>query len=140
MANRTKFTPKKKKLFLEQLSLSANVTTSAHYCGIDRRTAYDHRAVDPEFAVQWDDAVDEAIDKYEAVVNQRAFEGVDEPIYQQGELVGYARKCSDTLAIFMLKAYRPEKFRERFDMTSGGKRLKNQSVIVLPQKEEGADE
>ena len=40
--------------------------------------------------------------------------GIDEPVYQGGALVGTRRFFSDTLAIFLLKAHRLEKYRERY--------------------------
>jgi integrase len=45
-------------LFIEHLSKSANVTASARVAGFDRRTAYAHRLADPEFAADWDDALE----------------------------------------------------------------------------------
>lgn len=121
MANRTKLTLKKKKMFLEQLRITANVTLSAAYCGFCRRVAYEHRDSDQEFADQWDEAVNEALDKQEEVLRRRAFDGVTKPIYQQGELAGFVTEYSDTLAMFLLKAYRPEKYRERSSLELTGK-------------------
>jgi hypothetical protein len=39
-------------------------------------------------------------------------EGVDKPVYQGGVLVGYVREYSDQLLVTLLKAHRPEKFRD----------------------------
>ncbi len=44
---------------------------------------------------------------------RRAKDGVEEPVYQGGKLVGHVQKYSDTLLIFLLKGAKPEKFRER---------------------------
>ena len=62
--------------------------------GVPRQTAYDHRTSDAAFKAQWDAAVEEACDILEDVARQRAVE------------------MSDTLLIFLLKAHRPEKYRE----------------------------
>ena len=43
---------------------------------------------------------------------RRAYEGVSKGIYHNGELVATEQQYSDTLAIFLLKAHRPEKFRD----------------------------
>ncbi|MEN8237430.1 MAG: hypothetical protein ABFQ95_07830, partial [Pseudomonadota bacterium] len=67
MANRTKFTQKKKEQFLKHLSETANVTLSARYCGVSRRTAYDHKEDDEKFSQEWDDAINEALDIQEEV-------------------------------------------------------------------------
>lgn len=44
--------------------------------------------------------------------HRRAFEGVDKPVFYQGDECGTIREYSDTLAIFLLKAHNPEKYRE----------------------------
>jgi hypothetical protein len=44
---------------------------------------------------------------------RRAHDGIDEPVFYQGEKCGVVRKYSDNLLIFMLKARRREKFSER---------------------------
>lgn len=114
MANRTKFTRKKRAAFLQHLRETANVTASANAIGISRRRMYDLRDADPELAAEWDAAVEEAVDALELEMRRRALEGTDEPVFYQGEEVGTVRKYSDTLAIFLAKAHRPDKFRERF--------------------------
>lgn len=96
--------------FLSALSTSANVTLSAAQAGVSRAVAYKRRSKDPEFAKLWDEAVEEALDLLEAEVQRRAFQGVDEPVYYQGEVKGHVKKYSDTLAMFLLRAYRPQKF------------------------------
>ena len=53
-----------------------------------------------------------AVEVWEAEVKRRAYEGVEEPVYQKGQLVGFIRKYSDLLAIFHLKGARPEKYRD----------------------------
>ncbi len=47
------------------------------------------------------------------VSHRRAFEGVEEPVFHQGKQCGTIRRYSDTLTIFLLKAHRPAKYRER---------------------------
>ena len=42
--------------------------------------------------------------------------GWDEPVYRDGVLVGSIRKHSDTCLIFILKARRPEKYRDRHEV------------------------
>ena len=55
-----------------------------------------------------------AVEVWEAEVKRRAYEGVEEPVYQKGQLVGFIRKYSDLLAIFHLKGARPEKYRDNY--------------------------
>ncbi len=121
MANRAKFTPEKKLQFLEFLATSGNVTGSAKRVGVSTRTTYDHRAADPEFSSQWDDAIREATDALEAEVRRRGHDGVEEPVFYQGQQVATIRKYSDVLLIFLLKAH-DHKFRDHHKVDVGGQK------------------
>jgi hypothetical protein len=110
---RTPTTEKRKEQFLKELANRANVSDAARAAGVGRRTAYDWRAADEAFAAAWDEAVEHAVDELEREAWRRAAEGFDEPVYQKGELVGTVRRYSDHLMSVLLKAHRPEKFRER---------------------------
>lgn len=80
--------------FLDALRAHGIVTRAAQEAGIDRDTAYYERKRDPVFAQEWAEALDRGVDMLEDVARQRAYKG------------------SDTLMIFLLKAHRPEKYRE----------------------------
>ena len=103
--------PRKQALFLAALTDTVNVTLACRRAGIPRRTAYDWRDADEAFARQWDEALDEGIDLLEAELHRRAFEGVERPVYYKGEQVGTWRFYSDALAMFLLRAHRPERYR-----------------------------
>ena len=64
------------------------------------------------FAKEWDAAIEVATDTLEMEARRRASLGVEEPVYYQGQIVGYVRKYSDVLLMFLLKAQRPERFRD----------------------------
>jgi hypothetical protein len=81
--------------FLQALAEGATITTAAKAAGVGRASAYDRRKWDKEFAAAWDSAVEEATDELEAIAWKRAAE------------------YSDQLLIFMLRAARPEKFKEK---------------------------
>lgn len=118
--NRTKVTAKKKEQFLEALiETGGNVTKTCDMIALPRKTLYEHRKKDKQFAEDWDEAVDKGIDVLEDEAKRRAFEGVQEPIYQKGELMDYVTRYSDTLLIFLLKGHRP-KYRERHEITGEG--------------------
>jgi hypothetical protein len=110
---RTKRTDEKRVKFLARLAEGASVHAAATAAGIGRSTAYEWREAEPEFSKAWDDAVEAGTDALEDEAIRRARDGVDEPIFYQGEKCGLVRKYSDTLLIFMLKARRREKFAER---------------------------
>lgn len=120
------FTEDRKALFLDALRECANVTVAARSVGISLGAVYNHRKDDPLFAERFQEALDEAIDMLEHEAHRRAFKGVDEPVFYKGEECGSITKYSDGLAQFLLKAHRPDKYRERSEVKqeiSGGMQL-----------------
>lgn len=110
----SKKTPEKVEQFLESLRDCGNVALAARFCHIGRRTVYAWRKEDTDFAKAWDEAMEDAVELMEAEARRRALNGVDEPVYQGGRLVGQTRRYSDTLLIFLLKGARPERYRDRW--------------------------
>lgn len=100
-------------VFIAKLTSSGNVSAAAREAGISRRAAYDRRDDDPAFAAAWSDALEEATDALEEEARRRAVEGTEKPLLYKGEVVGYIQEYSDTLMTLLLKAHRPEKYRER---------------------------
>jgi hypothetical protein len=107
-----KFTPEKAEAFFAALAETANVSKACAAIAVSRRTAYNWREADPGFAAGWDRAMKAAVLGLEDEAHRRAFEGLDKPVFYQGEECGTVREYSDTLAIFLLKAHNPEKYRE----------------------------
>lgn len=91
-----------------------NITKSCEKIGISRVTPYLWRDKDEEFKKAWEEAEWIAAGLLEEEARRRALEGWDEPVYQGGDLIGTIRKYSDTLAIFLLKGLKPERYREKF--------------------------
>ena len=115
-------------LFFETLAKTCNVTQSAATVGVSRQHVNHLRRTRPEFAKDWDNAMQEATDALEHAARGRAMDGYQRPVYQRGELVGYEPCYSDQLMITLLKAHRPEKFRDKgFDLPPG-------SEIVISMK------
>ncbi len=94
--------------FLKKLAQTANVSLSARHAGLSKSALYKHRQKHPLFATAWDDALGEALDALEQAVIERAGPGVERPVYFGGKLIGTVRNYSDALAMFMLRAHRPE--------------------------------
>lgn len=128
--------PKVKRIFIEALTKAPNITRAAEAAGIDRDTAYRWRKEDEEFAAQWEQALNATLDNLEQLVYRRASIGAEEPVYYKGEVVGHVRKPSDILAMFWLKAHRPELYRERYDVTATG----DLSITILPPDDPGEDD
>jgi len=113
---------KKASEFLEVLrETGGNVSRACAAIELTRTRAYEWRAADPLFAAAWDEAVETGTDELEEEARRRAFSGVDEPVFYQGEVCGEVRKYSDTLLIFLLKGRRPEKYRENVRTEITGK-------------------
>ncbi|MBR0553880.1 hypothetical protein [Stakelama marina] len=98
----------RKACFLEVLRQTGIVSRAAREAGLATSTLYTHRAKQAKFARDWDAAMDEALDEVEAQLIERARFGVEKPVYYRGEIVGNVRSYSDQLAMFLLKARRPE--------------------------------
>lgn len=105
--------------FFASLRLYGNISYAAKAAKVTRTYVHDLKKTDVEFAALWADALDEAADALEKAAWQRATKGVKKTksFYHQGERVGedVITEYSDTLLMFLLKATRPEKFRERYD-------------------------
>ena len=117
--------------FLEALRQTGNVSLAAKRAGIERKTAYRHRARSKRFAEEWDEALEEAVDLLEEEARRRAIEGVVGP--------GGERRYSDTLLIFLLKAHRPKKYRDNVKLTHEGKlkhenKVKHEGEILVVKK------
>lgn len=108
-----------KEVFIKKLrATGGNVSKACQAIRIARSTAYDHKKNDADFSANWEETLDFGFDDLEQEARRRAFKGTKKPVYQKGECVGYVQEYSDTLLIFLLKAARPEKYRERYDLNT----------------------
>lgn len=115
-----KLTPERQAAFCAALAETGIVRRACDAVSITRQTAYNWRDDDPEFAAAWERALKIGVSALEDEAHRRAFEGTDEPVYYNGSECGSVRKYSDTLAIFLLKAHAPEKYRENTRMELTG--------------------
>jgi hypothetical protein len=99
--------------FLHAFGDTHLVSDAAKLAGIGRRTAYDRRLKDPEFATAWAAIEEHSTDLLESEAYRRAVDGWRErPILDDdGHVVGEVRKFSDALLMFLLKARRPAVYR-----------------------------
>lgn len=111
LANARDWKPK----FIDKLRRTGNISAACHAAKISRAWAYEERKSDAAFAAQWNDALEEACDALELEARQRATKGAKRPVYSKGEFVDWVYEPSDALIMFLLKAHRPEKYRENFD-------------------------
>lgn len=135
VSGRSVRTPHNRAKFLAALRQCPNIGEACQAAGIGRRTVYEWREDDEDFAKEWEDAVQDGVDVLEKEMWRRGVEGYEEPVFFQGQSVESVRKYSDSLAMFLAKGHRPEKYRERHDVSSKGEAIKSQ-VVLLPAKEE----
>jgi hypothetical protein len=116
----TKETPKRsrsprnwKPKFLEALAECGFAVKACQATGVARSVAYRARASDPEFAMEWDDAIETATETAEVELRRRAVDGIDKPIYHQGVKIDTVKDYSDGLLMFMLSSLRPDKYRQQ---------------------------
>ena len=137
----TGYTPAKwERAFLSVLSQHANVTEACQGAGVDRSTPYLRRNTHPDFKALWDAAIENAVDLLEREAWRRASEGVKKGVYYKDQRIDEEVTYSDALMTLLLKAHRPNKFKDRSDVTSNDKPL--QPVINLnyvPAREIGED-
>jgi len=105
--------------FLDEFRQRGNITDSVRAVGIARATPYRWCEADPKFAEAFADAAEEALDLLEGETRRRAMGEVQTPVYHRGEVVGHIPRYSDSLLMFLLRAHRPEKYRERYENRVG---------------------
>lgn len=119
-------------LFLEALAEYGNVSAAARHAGVSRNFVYSQRGTDEQFQAAWDDALKIGTEGLEDEARRRAFRGVEreQPHFYQGQLIHTTEitEYSDSLLTFLLRAHKPEKYRETVRQEHTGP---NGDAIVL---------
>lgn len=105
-------TTAKKAAFLKAFGVAGTILHAAAAVGIDRHTHYNWLKSDPEYAAAFAEAEVGVTELLEHEAVRRAKDGVEEPVFHDGAIVGHKLKYSDLLMIFLLKARAPQKYRE----------------------------
>lgn len=113
------------KAFFTCLAETGNVRRSCIAAAISRSTVYSFRGQYQDFRESWDAALQEAMDVLEEEAYRRAVTGLKRLKFEKGKPVidlstgeqYFEHEYSDTLLIFLLKGGRPEKFRDRHEVT-----------------------
>jgi hypothetical protein len=113
MASRGTTGTAKKEAFLKALAKLGNISDACRKARVPRRTVYNWKAEDADFAQAWAEAEETAVDVLEREARRRAASGTLKPVYYLGKKVGTIREYSDTLLIFLLKGARPDKYADR---------------------------
>lgn len=113
--NKTQRT-KKQRAFLAAFAEAGSITKAAEVAKVDRTLHY--RAMEnEEYAADFRAAGEQAADRLEEEARRRAHDGVEEPVYYKGGVVGAVQKYSDTLLIFLLKGRRPGVFGDKVKLS-----------------------
>jgi hypothetical protein len=97
--------------FLKALRMSCNWTDSLKAAHVSYNTVKLHERNDPEFAAQLKDAEQEGAELLHSVCWKSAIEGNVEPVFFQGQIVGYIRKYDSRMQIELLRAHMPHLFK-----------------------------
>jgi uncharacterized membrane protein len=103
--------------FIAAMADVPNVDRACEVSHISRKTVYQERKRSQVFHNRWDEALAKGIERLEAACWDRARTGVKRGVWMKGadgepRKVDEIREFSDTLAMFLLKAHHPEKYRE----------------------------
>jgi hypothetical protein len=106
------FTQERKNKYLTVLQATGEKVLARHEVGVCRATVDVHRKGDPEFRDDEAEAMRLYRSSLSKEIHRRGVEGVDEPIYWQGAIVGWTKKYSDRLLIEHVRRHNPA-YRER---------------------------
>jgi hypothetical protein len=107
-----------KSAFLEAFRECGNISRACRDIGMTNRTeVYKWQERDDQFAAAFRDAEVEAVDALEAEARRRAI-GYEQVIVDKDGGEHVTTRYSDVLLIFLLKGARPERYRERVDVTT----------------------
>ncbi|PHZ84903.1 hypothetical protein [Paremcibacter congregatus] len=102
-----RWSAEKESVFLSILQQSGNVTAATAAAELDRSQVYRRRVAHPAFRDKWQAAMDQALDHLEAYLWDKALGATGQQDRADG---GKAPVIDEKVAIFLLKAHRPEIF------------------------------
>ncbi|MCZ8136469.1 MAG: hypothetical protein O9266_09200 [Porphyrobacter sp.] len=106
------WTPERQIAFIEALADTGSVEAACKAVNMSTVGAY-HLRRQPgaeTFRKAWEAALQLGVARVEDVVMDRALNGVEEPLYSYGKLIGTRRRYNDRLLMFILRNRAPERF------------------------------
>ena len=120
--------------FLLCFEYAGTVTAACEMLHVSRTTVYEEKQRNEDFAVAWADVEERSTERMELEAYRRAVLGTTKPMLSAGKIVTTVQEFSDSLLMFMLKARRPERYRENVTVKhSGGLRV---DAPEVPETEE----
>jgi hypothetical protein len=117
--------------FLAALAQTANVSAACQSARVSRTLAYRQRKTSQTFAARWKEALETAVDALELEARRRAMGWLESELSEGGDRMREVHKHSDTLLIFLLKAHRPEKYRENYRVEVNARTVEEQVSFVI---------
>lgn len=108
------WTPERQRSFIEALADTGSVAAACKAVNMAERGAY-HLRRQPgatSFRAAWEAALSLGVQRIEDVVMDRALNGVEEPLYSYGKLIGTRTRYNDRLLMFILRNRAPKRFAE----------------------------
>jgi len=108
------WTPARQTAFVEALADTGSVAAACKVVDMSTNGAYYLRRQPgaEEFREAWQRALDLGVQRIEDVAMDRALNGVEEPLYSYGKLIGSRKRYNDRLLMFMLRNRAPDRFCE----------------------------
>lgn len=129
--------PRKDKM-VKCLAETGMITRAAKAAGIPLSRHYQWMKSDPEYALAIREAMEQAADLLEEEAIRRARDGVKEPVYYKGEIVGYVYRYSDGLLKFLLQHLKKKVYGNRLELAGEGGPIRFTLVLDDP-RDEGDD-
>lgn len=123
-------------MFIGALMEGSSVVDASEIAGVSTATPYRRRVDDKEFSRAWQEAANIGTEFLEQEAARRAYHGTIKPVFHKGEICGHVREYSDTLMIFLLKARKPQVYREGIEEGSRGSFVLNVNVVQVTDKPE----
>ena len=116
-------------IYLNHLARTGRIIESATMAGVSHSAVKNRRLSKPEFKLLEAEAKEIFIESMEERAHEMAFIGIEEPVFQGGELVGHRTRLSEKLVEFLLKANAPDKYRDnKIEIEHGG------GVLLVPAR------
>lgn len=103
--------------FLAAYAATCSITRAASAAGIHRQTHYDWMRANLGYRLEFERAKEIAFDVLEEEAVRRAYLGVDEPVFHNGQQCGVIRKYSDRLMEVLLRGNKPKIYGDRRELT-----------------------
>lgn len=121
--------------FLAAFAETGSVTLAARSANLSKDMHYRWLKTDPEYAGKFEVARMRAVQMLEDEALRRAREGWLEPVFYAGKVCGYVPRYSDSLLMFLLRGWRPDRYRDRTEICGpgGGSVVIDQRVVTLAE-------